>query len=217
MPVDLVPTSCPLCLSEDTQLYHQDKKRPYLNCSTCQLVFVPKQYHLSPADEKAEYDMHDNCSADQGYRRFLSRTWQPLKKRLTHNMRGLDFGCGEGAVLSQMAKEDGYHMENYDLFYHPDQQVLQQQYHFITLTEVIEHIADSDKIWRQLDSLLAQQGILAVMTKRVLSLNDFAKWHYKNDPTHISYYCEFTFCYLATKFNWTFEIIDKDVVFFTKP
>ena len=220
MSTEFENSPCPLCLSLETQFYHQDKRRCYLQCNQCQLVFVPNQFHLTSAQEKAEYDKHDNNSADEGYKRFLSSTWTPLKTRLLQQKQpstlGLDFGCGEGAVLSQMAQADGFNMRNYDLYYFPDNSVLECKYQFITLTEVIEHIADAQQVWQLLDRLLEASGILAIMTKRVLNQQAFANWHYKNDLTHICFYSEFTFGYLATKFNWTFEIIDKDVVFLTR-
>ncbi|WP_040393923.1 class I SAM-dependent methyltransferase [Catenovulum agarivorans] len=220
MSTEIENCSCPLCCSLDTHFYHQDKLRSYLQCSHCKLVFVPQQFHLSAQAEKAEYDKHDNSYADQGYQRFLSRTWTPLKTRLkrqfTEAIQGLDFGCGEGAVLSKMAQADGFNMRNYDLYYFPQTEVLQQKYQFISATEVIEHIADAHNVWLLLDRLLDQKGVLAVMTKRVLRAQAFANWHYKNDLTHVCFYSEFTFAYLASKFNWTFEIIDKDVVFLIK-
>ncbi|WP_440903038.1 class I SAM-dependent methyltransferase [Catenovulum sp. SX2] len=220
MSTEIENSLCPLCCSLDTHFYHQDKRRSYLQCRHCQLVFVPQQFHLSAQAEKAEYDKHDNSIADLGYQKFLSRTWAPLKARLNQqvpaDIQGLDFGCGEGAVLSQMAKADGFSVLNYDLYYFPQTEVLQRKYQFITATEVIEHIADAHSVWSLLDRLLDNQGVLAVMTKRVLDTQAFATWHYKNDLTHICFYSEFTFAYLASKFNWTFEIIDKDVVFLTK-
>ena len=36
---------------------------------------------------------------------------------------------------------------------------------------------------------------------------DFAKWYYKNDPTHVAFFCEETFDFIAKEFG--FEIVDK--------
>jgi hypothetical protein len=55
------------------------------------------------------------------------------------------------------------------------------------------------------------------MTKRVTSLEAFANWHYKNDPTHISFFCEFTFAFLAKNWETEAEFIGNDVVLFQKP
>ena len=87
---------------------------------------------------------------------------------------------------------------------------------FITMTEVIEHIARPSELLPRLDRLLSPGGILAVMTKRTRDLAAFSSWHYKNDPTHICFYSEVTFEWIAQKMSWKLEVIDKDVVFFTK-
>ena len=207
---------CPLCHGSTLTHYHQDKKRPYLQCQTCLLISVPKAYYLSAADEKAVYDLHDNDCADEGYRRFLSRSLTPVLNRVPSSAHGLDFGCGAGAVLSLMAKELGVQITNYDLYYFNDPQCLNKQYDFITLTEVIEHVSDAHALLRQLDQLLVAGGILAVMTKRALDLAAFMRWHYKNDPTHINFYSETTFQWIATEFQWQLDIVDSDVVIFTK-
>ena len=51
---------CPLCQQQNNRLFHQDKYRKYFQCLNCELIFVPPNYHLSEADEKAIYDYHEN-------------------------------------------------------------------------------------------------------------------------------------------------------------
>lgn len=207
---------CPLCKSPSLTEFYQDKQRAYVICAVCQLVTVPDQYLLSAADEKAFYDNHQNNSDDLGYRRFLSRTWSPLLPRLTPTMQGLDFGCGPGPTISVMADDAGITMANYDLYYFNHPELLARQYDFITMTEVIEHVADSAALLQQLDALLKPNGVLAIMTKRVLGAEEFARWHYKNDLTHIRFYSIATFEWIARQLQWQLEVIDNDVVFFTK-
>jgi len=205
-----------LCHHE-TVAFSQDKSRPYVRCPQCFLVSVPAAFHLDQIAEKAHYDCHNNDVADVGYQQFLSRTLTPLIARIKPDATGLDFGCGEGAVLSQMAAAQGIKVVNYDLFYHPDTQVLSQQYDFVCLTEVIEHIANAQALMTQLSTLLLPGGILAVMTKQVPSLDKFNYWYYKIDPTHINFYSIETFQWLALQQGWQLEIIDSDVVFFHLP
>lgn len=210
---------CPLCRSQSVNFYLEDKKRQYLHCANCDLVFVPKQYILSPELEKAEYDKHDNTTLDEGYRRFLNRTLEPLISHLTRSrgslaeVSGLDFGCGEGAFLSQMAAERGLQLNNYDLYYHKQPEAMRRQYDIIVMTEVLEHIAAPDELLETLLKLLRPEGLLAIMTKRVMGKDAFAGWHYKNDPTHLCFYSEATFQWLAARLNMTLTMVDKDVVF----
>jgi SAM-dependent methyltransferase len=223
-----IQSLCPLCQHDALTLFHQDKQRCYWQCLRCSLVSVPKGYHLEAAAEKAVYDLHDNSQADAGYQAFLGRALMPLLHRLDLDgpdaaaraeIIGLDFGCGEGAVLSQMAAGLGYRMNNYDLYYHADSSVLNQEYDFITITEVIEHVADANALLKQLASLLKPNGLMAVMTKRVLSQAAFEHWHYKADPTHICFYSEASFEWLVNQGHiaglghWhNAEFVEKDVV-----
>ncbi|MCL1093904.1 class I SAM-dependent methyltransferase [Shewanella kaireitica] len=207
---------CPLCGCTHSELFDRDKARYYRRCQTCQLVFVPPKFHLSVADEKAIYNFHQNSAADKGYRQFLSRALVPLFSRLASQAQGLDFGCGPGPAISVIAAESGIQISNYDPYYYNDMALLQQQYDFVTTTEVIEHVADALMLLQKLDNLLKPGATLVVMTKRVIDKAAFTQWHYKRDLTHICFYSIETFKWIADNYNWTLEIIDTDVVFFTK-
>ncbi|ABM01648.1 class I SAM-dependent methyltransferase [Shewanella amazonensis] len=209
--------SCSLCGGNDLYLFAEDRRRPYYRCRCCALVQVPAPFHLSAEEEKAEYDKHDNGEDSPGYRSFLSRTLTPLLPRLNPGDKGLDYGCGAGALLAKMAAEQGFEFAAYDLYYFPDRAVLTDRYQCVTLTEVIEHVADARALLDELSSLLAPGALLAIMTKRVLSAEAFGRWHYKNDPTHINFYSDETFAWIAAERGWALEIVDKDVVFLRSP
>lgn len=212
---------CPLCRGVDIAAYHRDKVRDYLSCRTCQLVFVPPAQHLSAADEKAVYDLHENQPDDPGYRRFLERLFTPLNERLAAHARGLDFGCGPGPTLSKMFEDHGHAVALYDPFYAPDKSVLSARYDFITLSEVVEHLAEPiqelDRLWAN----LAEGGWLGIMTKRVRDQQAFKTWHYITDPTHICYFSEATFEWLSARWSSmgipaTLVIAGNDVVLIKK-
>lgn len=195
--------ACPLCGHPDIVPYHRDKHRDYLSCRNCDLVFVPPAQHLSAADEKAHYDLHENNPLDPAYRRFLDRLFIPLNQRLATHSRGLDFGCGPGPTLSKMFEEAGHSVALYDPYYAPDRSVLIAPYDFITLSEVVEHMAEPGK---QLDCLwtgLAPGGWLGIMSKRVRDQKAFRTWHYTADPTHVSYFSEATFRWLTRHWSST--------------
>jgi SAM-dependent methyltransferase len=195
------PAHCPLCAGKDIAPYHSDRARDYLACRTCDLVFVPPARHLRKADEKAYYDLHDNRPDDPGYRRFLSRLFDPLNERLAPRSRGLDFGCGPGPTLSKMFEEAGHAMALYDPHYADDASVLADAYDFITLSEVIEHLADPGRDLDRLWACLNDGGWLGIMTKRVRDPEAFKTWHYITDPTHIAFYSEATFAWLVGRLS----------------
>lgn len=207
---------CPLCRSEKIQFFFEDKKRTYLQCSHCRLVFVPRRHWLSAEEEKATYDLHQNDPEDLGYRRFLSRLSQPLLKKLGSAQTGLDFGCGPGPALSLLLEECGHRVDLYDPFYYDHPEVLHKKYDFICATEVIEHLRDPDRVFGVLFEMLKNGGWLAIMTKLVIDLQAFRRWHYIRDLTHICFYSRHTFEYLARRFSATLEYPANDVILLHK-
>lgn len=213
--------TCPLCESHDHSLFHQDNnkrtKRAYLSCHQCHLVFVPAEFYLTEIQEKAEYDQHENDEQDEGYKQFLNRLWLPLKERLPVNQKVLDFGCGPGPLLANMMQDEGMDVSVFDHFYHPDQSALRANYYdVITCTEVIEHLHQPKQVFKQWLTMLKPNGYLALMTKRVTSREAFAKWHYKNDLTHVCFFSEACFIWLAQMHQLSYEFIGNDVVIFHK-
>lgn len=209
--------NCPLCHNHSIDAYFTDSRRTYLQCQRCALVFVDPSQRLDAKAEKAQYDLHNNDPLDQGYRRFLERIAQPLNERLESNSQGLDFGCGPGPTLSLMLEERGHSVNLYDYYYYPEHSVLEQQYDFITATEVIEHLYHPDQIWQQWLNLVKPGGWIGLMTKMVIDVEAFAGWHYKNDITHVIFFSRETFRYLAERDQLKLEFIGKDVILLRKP
>ena len=208
----LAKPTCPLCASSDIRNFFQDKQRSYLRCDNCKLTFVPKKYFLSEAAEKAEYDLHLNSPTDQGYRKFLSRLLIPLQKLLPPTTHGLDFGSGPGPTLSVMFEELGYKMTIYDKFYAHRPECLTQHYDFITATEVFEHLQQPHNTINQLWQALKPNGYLGIMTKLVRDHAAFTNWHYKNDLTHVIFFSQKTFSWLAAQWHAEVTFIDNDVI-----
>ena len=203
---------CPLCGSDEVNSFHKDKKRIYLRCLYCELVFVPKRYWLSTEDERATYDLHENDAQDQGYRQFLARLSRPLVQKLDSNQKGLDFGCGPGPTLSALLEEHGQLVDLYDPFYYNDPSVFHNHYDFITATEVVEHLHDPKREFAALFKMLKRGGWLGIMTKLVTDEHAFRQWHYIRDMTHICFYSRRTFEYLAQRFNASLNVVAKDVI-----
>ena len=54
------------------------------------------------------------------------------------------------------------------------------------------------------------------MTKLVIGRERFAAWHYKEDPTHVSFHGPSTFSWLGEQFGLAVERVDRDVMLFRK-
>lgn len=212
--------TCPLCSNKENELYYdgdkRDNYRKYYKCNNCNLIFVHKKDLLSKSDEKNRYDEHNNDINDEGYRKFLEKLYIEIKPLLSKDMSGLDYGCGPGPLLYLMLKEDGYKFEKYDPFYFDNKALLNYKYDFITSTEVFEHFYNPLKEIEKLDGILKDKGILAIMTYMTDELYDFSKWNYKNDLTHVVFYCEKTIKWISNNFNWDYNIPNGNIVIFTK-
>lgn len=214
---DKAPVVCALCGFKHLRWVHHEHQRTYWSCERCQLVQVSPTQWCSPAEAKAVYDQHEQDVYSEGHRRFLARTLQPLRAALPPPAQGLDFGSGPAPTLATWLREEGYQVSIYDELYAPHPEVLNAQYDFITATEVLEHL-QQPLVW--LDTLwecLKPGGVLVIQSKRVLSEDHLAKWHYLRDPTHIIFFRLATWQWMAQHWQTPVQLCASDVVLLRKP
>jgi len=210
--------TCPLCNHTPTQDFYQGPRRRYLCCPVCALIFVAREHLLSPNDEQARYDLHENDPQDPGYRNFLSQLVTPLLERLDPPpLSGLDYGSGPGPALAVMLGEQGYEISLYDPYYAPQPDVLERTYDFVTCTETMEHFYTPHKEWDILVKLVKPGGLLGIMTKLIDQPEKFPDSHYSKDDTHVSFFSRRTFSILAENDDLAVEFFGDNVVLFRKP
>jgi SAM-dependent methyltransferase len=213
---EMVEEKCPLCLADGVTPYHEDKKRQYLQCTVCKLIFVPAVSHVTCEREKQEYELHDNNCDDEGYLKFLSRFTTPFLKRLGHAKKGLDFGCGPAPAVANLLRQHGHEVALFDPFYMDNPRVLELPYDFVSSTEVVEHFRRPGKEFELLFTLLKPGGWLGLMTKMVSNQSAFSTWHYIRDLTHVSFYQQDTFTYIAVKYGAQVSFEQGDLIFMQK-
>lgn len=209
---------CILCGDPGIRLYHRGRSgREYLRCPSCGLVFVPPGQRPGPAEEFDRYERHQNSPDNQGYTGFLNRLVSPLDSRLEPGSTGLDFGSGPVPVLSQILTARGYQMNIYDPFYAADRSVFERDYDFITAVEVLEHLFDPGRELDNLWNCLRKGGYLGIMTEPVPGRREFAEWYYKDDITHVTFFSEKTFVWLARHWGGLLKYVRDNVIIFNKP
>lgn len=213
---DKTTDHCLVCGAQAVVPFVRVGDRSYWRCQTCEATFLDPSQRLSTAAERARYQLHRNDVEDPGYRRFLARIADPLRRRLQPGSQGLDYGCGPGPALASMLREAGHRVRLYDPLFHPDRAALGEQYDFIACTETIEHFHRPAEEFANLDRMLRPGGWLALMTCFQTDDDRFADWHYRRDPTHVVFYREATLRVLAHRFGWTCEIPAKDVALMRK-
>lgn len=187
------PHFCPLCHGPGQLLSNP----VYASCPICGLAWKQPAFRLGREEERRHYQKHQNSPDDQQYRQFLAQLWAPLAARLAPGAQGLDFGSGPGPTLHLMACEAGFPCSCYDPFFDPVRERLCRQYDFITCSESAEHFHDPLREFTVLRDCLRPGGWLGIMTERRPALPDFADWYYLKDPTHVCFYAEETFSWLA--------------------
>ncbi|OUR98552.1 hypothetical protein A9Q84_03830 [Halobacteriovorax marinus] len=208
-------SKCPLCRNSKISQCFEDKSRAYYLCDTCKLIFVPENSLLNLKEEREIYDLHENDPSDPRYREFMERMLTPLRKYISGE--GLDFGCGPGPVVAPILKEEGIEVSNYDPIFFPDNSLLEKRYQFVVATEVIEHIYESKEGFEQMLSVLAPYGGLGIMTSFYPDdINKFKNWGYMRDPTHVRFFSQKTFEWMANKYQLELEIPSRNVVIFKK-
>jgi SAM-dependent methyltransferase len=185
----------------------------YWRCPRCAAVFLDPSQRPDASAERLRYLQHRNDPGDEGYRRFLGRLAIPLLERLSPHRIGLDYGCGPSPVLAQILEAAGHNVRRYDPFFYPDRSVLETTYSFIACCEVVEHFHRPSSEFAQFAKLLRPGGVLAIMTSFMVDDDLFENWHYRRDSTHVVFYSETTFGFLASQHGWTCEFPVENVVF----
>ena len=106
----------------------------------------------------------------------------------------------------------GIEVDIFDCYFFPQKTFLNKRYDLITCTEVFEHLKNPLETLILLESLLNEDGVLAVTTLFHTTSNDFSKWWYRRDSTHICFYSPRTFKWIEEHFNFTIEVMDNSSI-----
>ncbi len=205
---------CLLC-NRVGEVFYKDKKQLYLKCTRCSAIFMSGAILPDREAEKLRYMEHNNDVNDPGYRKFVSPITSAIMSRFTPGHKGLDFGAGTGPVISEILQEEGYSIEQYDPFFFNDTALLERKYDYIACCEVIEHFHDPEKEFRLLRRMLLPGGRLFCMTDIYDHTIDFARWYYKNDPTHVFIYQRETLEMIRKEFGFPELAVEGRLVTFS--
>lgn len=190
---------CGLCESSRLTEFSFVHSRRYLRCEDCLLIFVHKDFHLTPEAEYQRYLLHENDSKDPLYRDFFSDFLGEILPRLKPQSRILDFGCGADSALGALLRERGFVVSDYDLYFRHQPELLGKLYDSVLATEVLEHLREPLPALRQMLSCLKAGGLLGIMTRLFEDSISFESWHYPRDPTHLCFWSVRSFEVLADR------------------
>lgn len=199
--------TCLICSSPVRSI--KDKKgKIYHICENCGFTSLDPMFCLSPSEEKGRYELHNNNPDDPGYRKWLSTfADQAVIPYAEPQSRILDFGSGPEPLLASILEDRGYQVAIYDKYFsdHP----VEGLFHMITMTEVLEHIANPCDVLKRLKVKLEPRGYLSIKTSfRPAGDGDFLGWWYRQDSTHISFFTERSLRILADSLSLHVELCD---------
>ena len=202
---------CRLCGNNSTEKIKR-KEDLYYHCKRCDLIFIDEKEFPSSEEEMERYSEHDNTHENEGYvnmfEKFINKTIHPYKEKMGNEV--LEFGCGPGPVLADLLEEKGFRVDKYDPYFFPEKIYKTKKYDLITSTEVWEHLEKPHEIIELLVDHIKESGFLAVMTSFHPGIDNFKEWWYPWDPTHIVFYNENTFKWIAEEFSLNIKYIDGE-------
>jgi 2-polyprenyl-3-methyl-5-hydroxy-6-metoxy-1,4-benzoquinol methylase len=197
---------CLLCQTPSENVArHRD--RDVYRCPECQLAFLDPGHHVTNAEARAEYLLHDNTMECRGYVRMFEKKIATLGEHCTGISSVLDYGCGPGPVLVELLRRGGYDAYGYDPMFFADAD-LERTYDCVISTEVFEHFMDPAAEFPKVHRLVKPGGILAIMTLHHDDGTDLSTWWYLNVPSHVVFYSSRTFEWIADRYGYDFVHAD---------
>jgi len=208
---------CKLCNCKTTIISDKKIDKNYYRCLECDYIFIDEKHILDAESEKKHYNNHDNNLESLGYVKMFEKIIDEFITSDTKDIKtALDFGCGEGEVLPILLERKDIKCDRYDLFYFPTKVYENKNYDLIVSTEVFEHLANPLEIFKILLKHIKKDGYLLIMTYfQPENKDDFFKWFYIKDVTHIGFFSLKTFEFLASELN--LKIVksnDKNTILF---
>ncbi|OJF77580.1 MAG: hypothetical protein BKP49_00945 [Treponema sp. CETP13] len=206
---------CPFCRKNDLYSIYNTKNM-YWRCKNCNGIIRDKSFLLSPPEQKKRYLYHNNDINDPGYKKFLMDFIQPILDEASQNCsiiqkpitRIIDYGCGPIKIetlsnlncifqaLVEKSNSDNQtlfasdcELLQWDPFFSPNPIALKDPADLVCCLEVVEHFENSKDDFEYLAKACKVGGIVVIGTMLVPDKDeDFKKWWYKNDATHVSFY-----------------------------
>lgn len=209
--------ACPLCQKNTVEFFHQDRKRAYFHCFTCQLVFSDVNSYLPPYSQKKRYNKNTPSKKQQQSFELIQLILQQLQSLTNEKLIGLNYGGILNKSDVESIENKGHKLLQYDPFLIPDRQVLHNNYDFICCYQIFEHFKNPKREWLLLQKMLKPGALLAIKTHLLKRLDLFEKWHHKNNLEHVNFYQKETFEYLAKKSGFSLLFATNNAILMQKP
>jgi SAM-dependent methyltransferase len=205
---------CRICSALSPLFVHHD--RYFFKCPDCRLIFTEEI--LPPAEEEVHYK---NQWGEADPTVWKNKAELILKVACNYRVpnRILDFGSGSGDLTCELQKL-GLEVTPLEPMIHgylKDQRYL-KKFDVVVAIEVIEHLLDPWQELREIEKVLADDGIMIFSTlftnpfvDQPDEVEQFRSWWYKDDPTHVSFFCNQVFSKMADMGNYNIDIFGNQL------
>lgn len=186
--------NCHICNKTTESFIDTKTNITYYHCHACEYIFKSPECYQDFSAQKERYNLHENNDEDAGYRAYFQRFLDFILPLVAQPKTALDFGCGASSLLAKMLENEGIRCDYYDPIYYPDTPNESKKYELIVSTEVFEHLHAPREVFESLLQRLEKDGYLALQTQfHPNNRENFKKWYYHQDSTHIVFFSAQTF------------------------
>ncbi|MFP4364441.1 MAG: class I SAM-dependent methyltransferase [Spirochaetia bacterium] len=203
--------NCPVCEAIVLKQITHSRGREYGSCENCGLFFMLPEHRQPPEAEKYRYTLHNNSIEEPGYVKYLEGFLNAaVYSCVEKGASVLDYGSGPEPVMVQLMKRRGYKALGYDPYFSPDKSVLNKVYDCVTCVEVIEHMVNPSRLFKDAARMLPPDRMLFIRTELHAGDDEaFRTWWYPEDETHVSFFAPKTIEHLCVFHGFSLEWIKK--------
>ncbi len=200
---------CRICKSSSPLFF--ENGRQFFRCSRCLFIFSPDQVSLG--EEHAHYKKQWGGAEPE--------SWEAKAKILLNVILQygtpasiLDFGSGCGS-LTEALNRLGVATTPLEPMVHGylKDQNYETKFDAVIGVEVIEHLPDPVTELKEIEKVLAPGGVMLFSTlmtnafvKHPQASEHFKGWWYKDDPTHVGFYCNEALDALSTLGSYDVDV-----------
>jgi len=212
--------NCRICETL-SNLYFFDSRNFYI-CPACSLIFTNES--ANKEEETAHYKKQWGTAGEKFWEEQVGALLMTAKNFIGTPKKVLDFGAGSGEITKELQKRgiDSTPLEPMVNGYLKKQNY-PEKFDCIFCVEVLEHIPNLWEELEELDENLASGGIIIATTLLTNSFifasngkEYFKQWWYKDDPTHLSFFCNNSVAIIANRLGYTASVQSDQIIIFQK-
>ncbi len=206
--------TCKICQTPSPVFYRDS--RVFYKCPECWLIFTHDT--VAPTAAEQHYKGQWAGSGADFWQQQVSGLLSYIN-RYRVPQRILDFGSGSGAMTDELRRR-GFDVTPLEPMFHGflSEQKYPHKFDVVVAIEVIEHLPDPWKELREIEKVLTDDGIAVFSSmltdsfiKSASAEEQFSKWWYKDDLTHLTFFCIKALSKLADIGNYGIDIYDDKV------